>query len=96
MNWVQDLASLPAVVAILVVFTVCVSWLIRMVSKNVVDPFKTALTNHMEHDMQDRKEDREERAKMRETLDAQREGFACLAELVRDALREAKAGGGTQ
>jgi len=71
MGWVADLASLPAVVAILVVFTACLIGVIRYVGKRVVDPFETLIGNHLEHLTEEQKEDRTERIKMRESLDKQ-------------------------
>jgi len=71
MGWVADLASLPAVVAILVVFTVCLVAVIRYVSKHVVSPFKLLIGNHLEHMIDEQKEDRVERQKMRDSLDRQ-------------------------
>ena len=69
MGWISDLASLPAVVAILVVFTVCLWWILRVMSKNIVDPFKALITNHLEHEREDRKEEKIERRKELEAID---------------------------
>jgi len=71
MGWVKDLASLPSVVAILVVFTVCIGLVIRYISKHVVSPFKLLIGNHLDHMVDEQIEDRHERAKMRESLDKQ-------------------------
>ena len=71
MGWVADLSSLPAVVAVLVVFTVCLAAIIRYISKHVVDPFKMLIGNHLEHLTAEHKDDRIERSKMRESLEKQ-------------------------
>ncbi len=68
MGWISDLAGLPAVVAILIVFTACVWFILRTVSKQIVDPFKTTINNHFEHALEDRKEDREERKLERQAI----------------------------
>ena len=73
MGWISDLASLPAVVAILVVFTVCLWWILRIVSKQIVDPFKAVIHNHFQHDMEDRQEDRVERKEEREERKSERQ-----------------------
>ena len=75
MGWISDLASLPAVVAILVVFTVCLWWVLRIVSKQIVDPFKEVISNHFVHDLEDRKEDREERKEEKVERKLERETF---------------------
>jgi len=73
MGWVADLESLPVIVAILVVFTACLSLVIRYISKHVVSPFKILIGNHLEHLTAEQKEDRLERCKMREALEKQTE-----------------------
>lgn len=73
MGWISDLASLPAVVAILVVFTVCLWWILHVMAKQIVDPFKTTISNHFAHDLEDRKEDREERKEERTERKLERE-----------------------
>jgi len=73
MGWISDLASLPAVVAILVVFTACLWFVLKTVSKQIVDPFKKVVSNHFEHDLQDRREDRKERKEERVERKLERE-----------------------
>jgi len=78
MGWISDLASLPAVVAILVVFTACLWFVLKTVSKQIVDPFKTVITNHLEHDLEDREEDREERKEERTERKLERQTIGTL------------------
>lgn len=42
MDWVDSLGGLPVPIAILVVFTVCVIWIIKAIMKRVVDPLAQA------------------------------------------------------
>ena len=73
MGWIKDLGQLPTNVAILVVFTACIWFLLRTISKQIVDPFRQTINNHFEHDLEDRKEDREERKEEREERKLERE-----------------------
>jgi len=69
MNWITDLAGLPAVVAVLVVFTVCISIVVRTLSQRIIKPFEQMLSNHFRHDMDNREEDRRDRRLMREAIE---------------------------
>ena len=69
MDWITDLAGLPAVVAVLVVFTVCISIIVRTLSKHVIKPFEQMLSNHFQHDMEDREENRRESRLMRKAIE---------------------------
>ena len=71
MSWIQYLSGMPGYIAILVVFAFCLIAVIRYLMKNVVDPFKLIVGNHLTHLMQEQEADREERAKMRDSLDRQ-------------------------
>lgn len=71
MSWVADLAGLPAVVAVLVVFAFCLVFVVRYIAKHMVEPMKGVLTNHMDHLMEEQRADRAERCKMREALEQQ-------------------------
>jgi len=82
MGWVKDLASLPAVVAILVVFTVCIRFILRTVSKQIVDPFKDTITNHFEHDLQDRELTRTERKEERDERQLERRAIEKLVDKI--------------
>ena len=44
MDWIKSLGGLPETVATLVVFALCVVWVIRAILKRVVDPL--AKSNH--------------------------------------------------
>ena len=54
MNWISDIGSLPAAIAVAVVLTLCVTWVLRIVARQVIEPFKVLIANHLEHDKQDR------------------------------------------
>ena len=82
MGWISDLASLPAVVAILVVFTVCLWFILRIVSKQIVDPFKQVVENHFEHDMIDRVQNRTERKEEREERKLERKAIEKLLDKI--------------
>jgi len=69
MEWISDLASLPTIVAILVVFTVCLWWILRIMTTQIIDPFKMVMTNHMEHERQFHVEQRIERKREVEAID---------------------------
>ena len=70
-DWVRFLGELPTIVAALVVFACCLILVLKYLTKNVVDPFKVLVSNHMAHLSEDQRADREERAKMRESIDRQ-------------------------
>ena len=38
MGWIDSLGGLPETVAVLVVFTICIVWIIKCIIKRVVDP----------------------------------------------------------
>ena len=82
MSWISDLGQLPTNVAILVVFTACVWFILRTVSKQIVDPFKTTITNHFEHDIEDRKEDRQERMEERKERKLERQTMERLVDRI--------------
>ena len=75
MQWVADLASLPAVIAVLVVFAFCLVVVVKYISKHMIEPLKGVITNHMDHLMEEQREDRSERCKMREALERQTEAI---------------------
>ena len=81
-NWVSNLASLPAVVAVLVVFTACVYYIIRAVTKHVVEPFKLLVSNHLEHDKQDREAQCDAMREVAKELQQQRQSFEVLADRI--------------
>ena len=88
MEWVTDLARLPAVVSVLIVFAICLRWILKVISKQIVEPFKTALTNHFAHDMEDRKEDRVERRLMRKSIDTMAGEFRRVADRLDDTIKK--------
>jgi hypothetical protein len=38
MGWIDSLGGLPETIAVLVIFTLCVIWIIKAIMKRVVDP----------------------------------------------------------
>ena len=88
MGWISDLASLPTVVAILVVFTVCLWWILRIISKQIVDPFKQTINNHFTHDLADRKEDRDDRREDRKERKLERQTIEKLIGKIEEDRKE--------
>lgn len=83
MSWITDIGSLPAAVAVAVVLTLCVTWVLRIVAKQVVEPFKVLIVNHLEHDKQDRDAHCEAIREVATELKAQSKALSAFVEEVK-------------
>ncbi|MFA5054147.1 MAG: hypothetical protein WC565_08810 [Parcubacteria group bacterium] len=83
-DWIANLGNLPETIATLAVFTVCLILVLRYLSKNVVEPFKVLVGNHMKHLADDQKADRDERIAMRGAIERQTEALDRQTEQFRD------------
>lgn len=79
MDWIAQLGGLPLPVAILALFTACVLLVLRAVFNRVVKPFETLVSNHLEHDS-------EERRAMRDALATHTQELTRLADRLSDKL----------
>jgi len=82
-DWLKYLGELPSIAGALVVFTFCLYLILKYLSKNVVEPFKTLVGNHMAHLSEDQKADRDERTAMRGASDEQTKAIMSQAETFR-------------
>ena len=83
MSWITDIGSLPAAIAVAVVLTLCVTWVLRIVARQIVEPFKVLISNHLEHDKQDREAHCEAMKEVAEELKAQSKALSAFVEEVK-------------